>query len=135
MRAAADSSISIPALLEDHEAHDLAEDALRLCEATIAHVAVETYSVLTRLPPPHRIEPLDAAGIVEARLPDTWVTIDAGVCEGLLQRLAEARVGGGATYDALIGIAALEHDLELLSRDRRAARTYRALDVPFRLIE
>lgn len=134
MRAAADTSISIPALLEDHEAHDLAEEALSLCQATIAHVAVETYSVLTRLPPPHRIAPLDAAGIVDARLSGGWVTLDAGARGSLLQRLAEARVAGGAAYDGLIAMVAQEHDLELVSRDHRAARTYRALDVPFRLV-
>lgn len=135
MRQAADTSISIPALLEDHEAHDHAEGALSLCEVTIAHVAVETYSVLTRLPPPHRVEPLDAAGIVDARLPDTWVTLDAEACKALPQRFAEARIAGGVSYDALIALVAQEHDLELVSRDRRAARTYHALDVPFRLVE
>lgn len=134
MRQAADTSISIPALLADHEAHDMAEEALGLCDATVAHVAVETYSVLTRLPPPHRIKPLEAAVIVEARLPDAWVTLDAETCKALPWRLAEARVSGGASYDALIGVVALEHDLELVSRDRRAARTYRALDVPFKLL-
>ena len=134
MRWAADTSISIPALLADHEAHDLAEDVLSRCEVTIAHVAVETYSVLTRLPPPHRVEPLDAASIVGARLPGAWVTLDDGACRSLPLGLAEARVAGGATYDGLIALAAREHDLELVSRDQRAARTYRALEVPFRLV-
>lgn len=135
MRQAADTSISIPALLADHEAHDLAEEALSLCEATIAHVALETYSVLTRLPPPHRMEPLDAAEIIDARLPEAWAGLDDGASRSLSRTLAEARVAGGATYDGLIALVALEHDLELVSRDRRAAQTYRALGVPFRFVE
>lgn len=135
MRQAADTSISIPALLADHEAHDLAEEALSLCEATIAHVAIETYSVLTRLPPPHRMESLDAAEIIDARLPGVWAGLDDGASRSLSRRLAEARVAGGATYDGLIALVALEHDLELVSRDRRAAQTYRALGVPFRFVE
>jgi predicted nucleic acid-binding protein len=48
--------------------------------------------------------------------------------------LAAVRVSGGATYDGLIALTALDHDLELLSRDLRAARTYRALGVRFRLL-
>jgi predicted nucleic acid-binding protein len=134
VRRAADTSVSIPALLTDHDAHELAEEALSTCEATIAHVGIETYSVLTRLPPPHRIEPADAGGIVAARLPAAWVSLDAHSYRVLLGRLAEVRVAGGATYDGLIALAALEHGLELVSRDRRAAQTYRALEVPFQLI-
>lgn len=134
MRQAADTSISIPALLTDHDAHDLAEEALSMCKTTIAHVGIETYSVLTRLPPPHRIESSDAAEIVKARLPGAWVTLDASACDALPHRLAEARVAGGATYDGLIALIALEHGLELVSRDRRAAQTYSALEVPFRLV-
>jgi predicted nucleic acid-binding protein len=49
------------------------------------------------------------------------------------RRLAEARFGGGATTDWLIALTALEHDLELLSRDRRAARAYGALGIRFHL--
>jgi predicted nucleic acid-binding protein len=50
-------------------------------------------------------------------------------------RLAAAGVSGGATYDGLIALTAQEFDLELLSRDRRAARTYRALGIGFQLLE
>ena len=50
------------------------------------------------------------------------------------KRLAAAGIGGGATYDGLIALTAIEHDLELLSRDRRAARTYGALGARFQLI-
>jgi predicted nucleic acid-binding protein len=49
-------------------------------------------------------------------------------------RLAAAGVSGGATYDGLIALTALEHDLEIITRDRRAERTYRALDVPYQLL-
>ncbi|MFI5005346.1 MAG: hypothetical protein ACHQE6_10070 [Solirubrobacterales bacterium] len=49
-------------------------------------------------------------------------------------RLAAAGISGGATYDGVIALTALEHDLELLTRDGRAERTYRALDVPYRLL-
>lgn len=62
------------------------------------------------------------------------VTLGASEHACAPKRLAVAGVSGGATYDGLIALTAIEHDLELLSRDRRAARTYRALGARFRLI-
>jgi predicted nucleic acid-binding protein len=134
VRQAADSSITIAALVADHEARDLAEDALKQCTRTIAHVAIETYSVLTRLAPPRRLVSADAAAIIDARLASTYATLDASNYASTPGRLAAAGISGGATYDGLIALTALEHDLELLSRDRRAARTYRALGARFQLL-
>jgi predicted nucleic acid-binding protein len=51
------------------------------------------------------------------------VTLDADAHAAASGRLAAAHVSGGATYDGLIALTVLEHDLELLSLDRRAART------------
>lgn len=134
MSQSVDSSITIAAILADHAAHDRAEEALGATGVTIAHVATETYSVLTRLPPPLRLDAARAAAIVEARLPSPRVTLDAEAHASAPARLAAGRVSGSATYDGLIALTALDHDLELLSRDLRAARTYRALGVRFRLL-
>jgi predicted nucleic acid-binding protein len=134
MRKAADSSVAIAAILADEEAHDLAEDALKQCTTTIAHVMAETYSVLTRLPPPRRLVNAEAAAIIDARLPATYATLDASMYAKAPARMAAAGVSGGATYDGLIALTALEHDLELLTRDKRAERTYRALNVPYQLL-
>ncbi len=134
MRRAPDSSVVIAALLADHEAHDPSEHALSTCEATIAHVMAETYSVLTRLPSPHRVTPQSAAELVDARLPKERVALDAQAQGAAPGRLAQAQVAGGSTYDGLIALTALSHSLELVSRDRRAARVYRLLGVPFQLL-
>jgi predicted nucleic acid-binding protein len=131
---AADSSIAIAALLNDHPAHDAAADALALCNTTIAHVAIETYSVLTRLPGPDRADATTAVTALDQRLPSRYVTLDANSYAKAPGRLAAAGVSGGATYDGLIALTALEHDLEILTRDGRAKRTYRALGVHFRLL-
>jgi predicted nucleic acid-binding protein len=133
-KRAPDTSITIPALLADHTAHESASEALAVCTTTIAHVAAETYSVLTRLPPPHRTEADTAAAALAERLPSEHVTLIASDHASAPERLAAAGISGGATYDGLIALTALEHDLELLSRDRRAARTYRALGARFHLI-
>jgi predicted nucleic acid-binding protein len=129
-----DSSIAVAAMLSDHEAHEAAQEALASSDTTIAHVAYETYSVLTRLPPPLQLSAATAAALVDARLPSPRVTLDSDKGSGSLTQLAAARVSGGATYDGLIALTALEHGLNLLSRDRRAARTYTALGVRFQLL-
>lgn len=131
---AVDSSVALAAILTDDDKHDAAEQALSDSNRTIAHVTAETYSVLTRLPPPHRLDATTAARLIEARLPSERVTLDADVHATAVSRLARAQISGGATYDGLIAITALEHDLELVSADRRAARTYNALGVRFHLI-
>jgi len=131
---AADSSVTIAALLNDHPAHDAAADALALCNTTIAHVAIETYSVLTRLPGPDRVDAATAATVLDKRLPATYATLDASKYSKAPARLAAAGISGGATYDGLIALTALEHDLEIVTRDRRAERTYRALDVPYQML-
>ena len=132
--SAADSSVTIAALLDDHQAHDAAADALAACKTTIAHVAIETFSVLTRMPPPNRAEPSTAVTALRERLPSAYVTLDAGSYQQAPSRLAAAGIAGGSTYDGLIALTALEHELELVSRDRRAARAYRALGVRFTLL-
>lgn len=135
MSRAADSSVTIAALLNDHLDHDAAAEALAACKTTIAHVAIETYSVLTRLPSPARIDATTAITALDERLPPKYVALDASSCAKAPGRLAAAGISGGATYDGLIALTALEHDLELLSRDRRAVRSYRSLGVRFVLLE
>jgi predicted nucleic acid-binding protein len=131
---AVDTSVAIAALLADHESHDVAEGVLGLTTTTIAPVVAETYSVLTRLPAPLRLDAAQAAAIVNVRLRSPRVALDADDYASLLERFAAAGVSGGATYDGLIALTALEHGLELLSLDRRATRTYRALGVDFQLL-
>jgi predicted nucleic acid-binding protein len=135
VKRAADSSITIASLSGDHPARLPAAEALASCQVTIAHVAVETYSVLTRLPPPHQADAASAVKALSARLPTTHATLDADAYVSAPSRLAAVGVSGGATYDGLIALTALGHDLELISRDVRATRTYRALGVPYKLID
>jgi predicted nucleic acid-binding protein len=52
----------------------------------------------------------------------------------LLGRLAQLGIAGGAVYDALVAAAAVEHGLPLVTRDRRATETYRALDVELEIL-
>jgi predicted nucleic acid-binding protein len=131
---AADSSVTIAAVLSGHPAHDAAADALAQCTSTIEHVAIETYSVLTRLPGPGRVDAATAATVLQQRLAAKYATLDARKYAQTLSALANAGVSGGAAYDGLIALTALAHDLELVTRDGRAERSYRALQVPYTLL-
>ena len=51
---AADTSLVVAAFASWHEKHERARRALDSGLRLIEHCALETYSVLTRLPPPHR---------------------------------------------------------------------------------
>ena len=120
MSAAADTSIVLPALLSDHEAHEAAADALGTCTTTIAHVALEAYSVLTRLPPPRRADAATAAAVLQARLGQAFIALEAKTYASSPSQLAAAGVSGGSAYDGLIALTALEHDVRAgLSRHSR----------------
>ena len=134
MSRAADSSVSIPALLADHEGHATAEAALEETNVTVAHAAIETYSVLTRLPPPLRLSGNQAAALIDRRLPTKWIVLDSGAQADAMRQLAAHGVSGGAAYDGLIALTAAHHGAELLTLDRRASRTYERLGVAFSLL-
>jgi hypothetical protein len=55
---AADTSLVVALFASWHEAHDAAREALPGEVRLPAHVLIESYSVLTRLPPPHRALPM-----------------------------------------------------------------------------
>jgi predicted nucleic acid-binding protein len=131
---AADTSVVVPALLTRHEAHELCANALRGTTASVAHVVAEAYSVLTRMPHPDRVEPLIAAKAIAAQLPERTVGLEPSAYGALPSRLADAGLSGGSIYDALIALGAAEHGLSLITRDARAARTYRSLHVAFELL-
>jgi predicted nucleic acid-binding protein len=129
-----DTSVLVAALVSWHEKHHLAREVIgRSAPVVPAHVLMETYSVLTRLPPPHRLAPetvLDALRIVSADL----LTLSPDRYLGILTGMASRGLKGGAVYDALVGATALEHDRTLLSLDRRALPTYEAVGVAVQLL-
>ncbi len=72
-----------------------------------AHSLAETFSVLTRLPEPHRLSPEDAHALIEANWGKTrLVALTAPDYRVTLRRCRDASIGGGAVYDALIAACA-----------------------------
>lgn len=131
---APDTSVLVAGFATWHEAHQPAARALNRGVRLIAHTAVETYSVLTRLPPPHRVAP-DAVQAYLAGVTSTeYVTLDARSHRDLINYLAAHNVTGGATYDALVATTAKAVGATLLTRDRRAVRTYELLQVEYELV-
>jgi len=128
-----DTSVLVPALVSWHESHAAARSALVDVTAVPAHVLLETYSVLTRLPAPQRLSPRIAADAVAA-LPWPALSLSARNRGALVSELGDHGISGGGVYDALIAATAREHGLTLLSRDRRARRVYEAMGVTSSLL-
>ncbi len=129
-----DTSVAVALVVADHEHHDATVHAVGRRKLGLAgHAAFETFSVLTRLPPPARRGPAVVARMLRASFAATRF-LGVRASSALLAELAAAGVAGGAVYDALVGAVAREHGVALATRDRRALDTYRALDVTVELI-
>lgn len=90
-------------------------------------------SVLTRLPDDLRLTPADAATLVGARFAPPLV-LGAKSARRLPDLLSKAGVAGGAVYDALVALAAVEHNCQLATRDGRAKATYEAIGADVLLV-
>lgn len=131
---AVDTSVIVAAFASWHQSHRDAAKVVAEGPELIAHCAVETYTVLTRLPVPHRAEPPLVAQYLDRVFPRPPLVLPAASVRGLAQELARAGIVGGASYDALVAMTARHHGLELVSLDQRAAGIYRALGVSVELL-
>jgi predicted nucleic acid-binding protein len=130
-----DTSVAVALSVADHAHHDEVFRALSGRRLGLAgHAAFETYSVLTRMPAPARLTPAAALRVLHTNFPHTRFLGPQAAAE-LLASLATHNVAGGSVNDALVGAVAKEHGLPLATRDRRAANTYRALDLDVTFID
>lgn len=131
---AADTSVVVAAFASWHEGHRAANAALQRKPRLPAHALLESYSVLTRLPVPHRA----AANVVEVflseRFPGPLLTLRDREYRALLSTLSAVGLIGGTVYDALIGATAKRADAVLLTRDRRAIPTYEKIGVRYEVV-
>jgi predicted nucleic acid-binding protein len=115
VRFAVDTNCIIAAVCDWHDQHRAAAAEIERRRngaeqmAIAVHALTEAYSVLTRFPAPHRLTPEDAWAVLNvsfgraARI----VSLTAAQHLALLGRIAEAGVGGGRTYDAVIAACAV----------------------------
>jgi len=130
----ADSSLAVAAFASWHEQHQRADRALTADVRLIAHCAVETYSVLTRLPAPHRARPSLVSEFIDSRFRKPFVALPAEGYRDLLPRLIELGITGGAAYDAVVAATAAAARATLISCDVRAVAVYERFDVDYRLV-
>ncbi len=132
---AVDTSVAVAALDASHAAHAACRERVMATGAALAgHAVFETYSVLTRMPGQLRLDAPTAAEVVRTAFPQRcW--LDAAACDALLARCGPLGIVGGAVYDAQVGEAARVHGRTLLTRDRRAQRTYDLLGVGYELLD
>lgn len=124
-----DSSAAVPFVLATHDDHHTTFERLNARRLGLAgHAAFETFAVLTRLPRAARVSPTSASTVLGAEFPGTRF-LSAEAAARLLERFAVGDIAGGSVFDALVGAVAVEHNLPLVTRDRRALPTYRALEV------
>lgn len=123
---AVDSSVVIAAFASWHEHHAIARKALVGHPRLVAHAAIESYSVLTRLPPPHRAQPSIVHTFITEQFVEPFLTLSETGYQELLATVAAGPIMGGPAYDALIAFTAAEHQATLVSLDKRAAAIYEA---------
>jgi len=104
-----DTSCLVAAVCAWHQHHETTRKEIERRHAAAeplvlaAHSLAETYSVLTRLPEPHRLRPEDALAVIEANWSETrLIALSGSDTRRVLRRCRDAGIGGGAVYDALI---------------------------------
>jgi toxin FitB len=129
-----DTSAALAFVQPSHAAHATTYAALRgRAKGLAGHAAFEMYSVLTRLAPPDRLSPRAAQRLIEVNFPHSRF-LSSKATSALVTQLSSSGVSGSAVYDALVAATAVEHGLGLVSRDTRAAGTYRAMGVDLELL-
>lgn len=121
---AADTSVVVAAFASWHEHHERARHALDRGLHLIDHCALETYSVLTRLPPPHRCPGTVVRDFLRLRFAEPFLRLDAQAYKAFVLELPERALTGGSAYDALVAATAVAHSATLITCDRRAASVY-----------
>jgi predicted nucleic acid-binding protein len=109
-----DTSVLLAAMVAAHPMHERARAWLdrglaAQFEVLVAcHSLAEAYAVLTGLPARPRISPEAARRLLRENVQSVakLVTLTAGDYARVVERLAEAGLGGGVVYDALIAQAA-----------------------------
>jgi predicted nucleic acid-binding protein len=119
-----DTSCMVAAVCAWHEHHQAAQSELarRLRDDEPMLVAgpalVESYAVLTRLPPPHRLSTRDAHRLIETSFVENGrvVALEGRAYRGLLAAMAAEGIAGGRAYDTVIAECTLrERGVTLLT--------------------
>ena len=129
-----DTSVAVPLVVQTHIAHDLVVNWWRRRPVALSgHALIETYSVLTRLPGDIRLEPADAARLLFERF-ESPLLLKPADAKRVPDILARLNISGGASYDAIVALAAMTNHRSLATRDARARPTYEAVGVEVEVV-
>ena len=131
---AADTSLVVAAFASWHENHEGARRALDGGLRLIEHCALETYSVLTRLPAPHRTSSDLVREFLGTRFPEPFLRLSARAYKDFILGLPAHGVTGGAAYDALVAATAAGCGAGLVTCDRRALPIYERYGVRIHIL-
>ena len=131
---ALDSSVVIAAFATWHERHEQSVGLLRDDCVIPTQVAVETFSVLTRLPPPHRAPAPIVTEFLRHHFGRALIDLPKSKYPDVLSMATSNGLLGGSVYDALIAATVKHTGARLLSLDKRAIRTYSIVGVDHELI-
>jgi predicted nucleic acid-binding protein len=117
-----DTSCMVAAVCSWHEHHERATRAIehrlkqRQTMIVAASALIEAYSVLTRLPAPHRLSPSDALNLLERNFVFNikLASLGASAYRSLLHGAPEAGISGGQIYDAVIASSARRAKVQTL---------------------
>jgi predicted nucleic acid-binding protein len=129
-----DTSVLVAAFARWHTDHRAAAAAVDRAGAIVDHVAVETFSVLTRLPPPRRVPPHLVTTFLDAHFPAAVPRLASISSPDVLDLAVRGGISGGAIYDLVVALAAQRGGAVLVSLDHRAAKTYDAAGVEYELL-
>jgi predicted nucleic acid-binding protein len=131
---AVDTSVVVAGFATWHEGHASAAAVLARAPRIPAHVLVEAFSVLTRLPPPHRAPAQLVQRFLAERFREAPLVLPGSRHMALIDAAGREGITGGAIYDALIATTALHAGATLVTRDQRARATYDRIKVPYEFV-
>lgn len=131
---AVDTSVVIAAFASWHESHAIAAASVSKGPALPAPCALEAYAVLTRMPPPHRAGMAIVREFLRQAFPADHLVLSGERSSRVVDRLVDAGISGGASYDAVIAMIAHSHGHELVTLDARAISTYERIGVAVRYL-
>ncbi|MEO6351341.1 MAG: PIN domain-containing protein [Candidatus Limnocylindrales bacterium] len=126
---AVDTSVVVAAFASWHVLHQAALAVLDRQPALPVQAALEAYSVLTRLPPPHRAPADVVRDFIDGNFGDAMLSLAPDQFAGFLSEMALQDIIGGATYDAVIAVTARDAGRDLVTCDARARKTYERLGI------
>ena len=106
-----DTSVLVAAFLGDHPGHTASVDIFRQCKPGQAfcagHTLAETYSTLTRIPPPYRATAEEANRFLDTICESlSIVSLEPMEYRETLHQASTAGIVGGSVYDFLIASCA-----------------------------